>query len=413
MKSKISIIIDALIYASLVILMVFACDRVNGQTFPDTVAYDCMEGYNWSGNWWSGAATTGFFTNASKSAPVAAVIYGTGNANDEYDWYSLPNIDTLSIDQEYKVQINLGSYRFTSTGPNSGVDVGDYIDVQVSVDGGLTYNSEIRITGNNNAYWDFNSKAISKVINGTVDIYTPAGGGDRTVVGDGYSVIELIFPLGTRQIAIDVLAVVDRVGEEWWMDDFFLLGSGSGTSLPVDLLSFNANADGTSVDIDWIVESQINNDYYIIENSLDCYEWKEVNRVEGDGNCNTTKFYSLKDYSPHIGLSYYRLTQVDYDGKLETFYPVSVEVENEKTIGLNIRPNPAIDYIELEMDYSLDPLINHNVQIFDMNGNRVYKKHFIGEIHDFQINIEKFNKGAYILKSKSDNVNAVGKFVKE
>ena len=58
MKSKISIIIDALIYASLVILMVFACDRVNGQTFPDTVAYDCMEGYNWSGNWWSGAATT-------------------------------------------------------------------------------------------------------------------------------------------------------------------------------------------------------------------------------------------------------------------------------------------------------------------------------------------------------------------
>jgi len=413
MKSKISIIIDALIYASLLILMVFACDRVNGQTFPDTVAYDCMEGYNWSGNWWSGAATTGFFTNASKSAPVAAVIYGTGNANDEYDWYSLPNIDTLSIDQEYKVQINLGSYRFTSTGPNSGVDVDDYIDVQVSVDGGLTYNSEIRITGNNNAYWDFNSKAISKVINGTVDIYTPAGGGDRTLVGDGYSVIELIFPLGTRQIAIDVLAVVDRVGEEWWMDDFFLLGSGSGTSLPVDLLSFNANADGTSVDIDWIVESQINNDYYIIENSLDCYEWKEVNRVEGDGNCNTTKFYSLKDYSPHIGLSYYRLTQVDYDGKLETFYPVSVEVENEKTIGLNIRPNPAIDYIELEMDYSLDPLINHNVQIFDMNGNRVYKKHFIGEIHDFQINIEKFNKGAYILKSKSDNVNAVGKFVKE
>ena len=413
MKSKISIIIDALIYASLVILMVFACDRVNGQTFPDTVAYDCMEGYNWSGNWWSGAATTGFFTNASKSAPVAAVIYGIGNANDEYDWYSLPNIDTLSIDQEYKVQINLGSYRFTSTGPNSGVDVGDYIDVQVSVDGGLTYNSEIRITGNNNAYWDFNSKAISKVINGTVDIYTPAGGGDRTLVGDGYSVIELIFPLGTRQIAIDVLAVVDRVGEEWWMDDFFLLGSGSGTSLPVDLLSFNANADGTSVDIDWIVESQINNDYYIIENSLDCYEWKEVNRVEGDGNCNTPKFYTLKDYSPHIGLSYYRLTQVDYDGKLETFYPVSVEVENEKTIGLNIRPNPAIDYIELEMDYSLDPLINHNVQIFDMNGNRVYKKHFIGEIHDFQINIEKFNKGAYILKSKSDNVNAVGKFVKE
>ena len=64
-----------------------------------------------------------------KSSPASAVIYGTGGGADEFDWYSLPNIDTLEIDQEYKVQINLGSYRFTSTGPNSGVDVDDYIDV--------------------------------------------------------------------------------------------------------------------------------------------------------------------------------------------------------------------------------------------------------------------------------------------
>jgi len=386
---------------------------IYGQNFPDTVAYDSMEAFDWSGNWWTGAATTGFFTNASKSAPVSAVIYGTGNANDEYDWYSLPNIDTLDPAQEYKVQLNVGSYRFTSTGPTSGVDVGDYIDVQVSTDGGLTYNSEIRVTGFNNAYWDFNSKTVSKVINGNVDIYTPAGGGDRTLLGDGISVVELIFPLGTRQIAIDVLAVVDRIGEEWWLDDFFLLGSGSGTSLPIDLVSFNVEVDETSVDINWVVASQVNNDYYVVENSIDCYEWKEVDRLPGHGNCNTPKLYKLKDLYPRIGLSYYRLRQVDYDGVTKTFLPKSVHVENEKTIGLNIRPNPAIDYIELEMDYTLDPLINHNIQIFDMNGNRVYKKHFIGEIHDFQINIEKFNKGAYILKSKSDNINAVGKFVKE
>lgn len=397
----------------LLILLLSIMHIVNGQTFPDTVAYDQMEGYTWSGNWWVGAATTGFFSNASKSAPASAVIYGTGNANDEYDWYSLPNIDTLDITQEYKVQLNVGSYRFTSTGPNSGIDASDYIDVQVSTDGGLTYLSEVRITGNNNAYWDFNSKTISKVVNGNVDIYTPAGGGDRTLAGDGYSIIELIFPLGTRQIAIDVLAVVDRAGEEFWFDDFFLLGSGSGTSLPIDLLSFTAEADGTSVDVTWVVSSQVNNDYYIIEKSMDCYTWKEVDRMTGEGNSNTETVYGLTDKHAYIGLSYYRLRQVDYDGKSETFYPVSVNVENEKTIGLNIRPNPAIDYIELEMDYTLDPLINHNIQIFDMSGNRVYKKHFIGEIHDFQINIEKFNKGAYILKSKSDNVNAIGKFIKE
>ena len=383
------------------------------QNFNDTIAYDKMELYNWSGNWWSGSPTTGFYTNASISSPASAVIYGSGGGDDEYDWYSLPNIDTLDPTLEYKVQINLASYRFTSTGGFSGIDADDYIDVQVSTDGGLTYVSEIRVTGNNNAYWNYNSKTISKIVDGNLDIYTPSGGGDRTLLGDGYSIIELILPLGTRQIAVDVLAVVDRAGEEFWFDNFFLLGSGSGTSLPIDLLSFTAEADGTSVDVTWVVSSQVNNDYYIIEKSMDCYTWKEVDRMTGEGNSNTETVYGLIDKHAYIGLSYYRLRQVDYDGKSESFHPVSVHVKDNKTITLKIKPNPAIDYIELEMDYTLDPLINHDVQIFDTNGHMVYKKHFIGEIHDFKINIQKFRPGCYVLKAKSDDINSSGKFIKE
>lgn len=396
-------------------LMIFACDRVNSQTFTDTIAYDQMEGFNWSGNWWVGAATTGFFTNASKSAPASAVIYGTGNSNDEYDWYSLPNIDTLDITQEYKVQLNVGSYRFTSTGPNSGIDVSDYIDVQVSTDGGLTYNSEVRITGNSNAYWDFNSKTVSKVVNGNLDIYTPAGGGDRTLVGDGYSIIELIFPLGTRQIAIDVLAVVDRAGEEFWFDDFFLLGSGSGTSLPIDLLSFTAKADGTSVNIDWIVESQVNNDYFTIERSTNAMDWESVKEISGDGNNNTQMDYHFVDTNPYDGVSYYRLKQTDYDGRFEIFPPKSVIIKDDMTIGLNIKPNPAINEIQLDLVHP-NPKIrpyNHDVRIYNSNGNEVYKMFFMGELNDFTIDVTKFKSGYYIVKSKSEQIKGVGKFVKK
>lgn len=395
------------------IVLIFSTQQTNSQIYIDTVAYDCMEKYDWSGNWYVGASTTGFFTNASKSAPVSAVIYGSGGGSDEYDWYSLPNIDTLDPGQEYKVQINLGSYRFTSTGTNSGVDVSDYIDVQVSTDGGLSYTSEIRVTGNNNAYWDFNSKKVSKVINGSVDIYTPAGGGDRTLAGDGYSVIELIFPLGTTQIAIDVLAVVDRAGEEWWIDDFFLLGSGSGNSLPIQLGSFSAEQDGTSVFIDWVVYSQINNNYYTIEKSIDCLDWFELEKIDGDGNSNIETHYQTKDDNPHVGISYYRLKQTDYDGKSETFNPVSVEFKNKHTIELKIIPNPAIDYIELEIPYTEHPLINHKVKIFDTQGNEVYKKHFIGEIENFRIDIKNFKPGYYILKTKSDNLEGSNNFIKE
>jgi len=387
-----------------------------GQTYDDTVAYDQMEGFNWSGNWWVGAPTTGFYTNFSKSSPASAVIYGTGGGADEYDWYSLPNIDTLDPNQEYKVQINLGSYRATSTGGFSGVDIDDYVDIQVSTDGGLNYISELRVTGNSNAYWEYNTKTISKVVNGSLDIYSPSGGGDRTELGDGFSVIELAFPLGTRQIAIDILMVVDRAGEEWWLDDLFLLGSGGGFSLPIDLLSFGVGSnDLNQVIIEWCTLSQVNNDYFTIERSIDAMEWEIVKEIPGAGNTNTQMDYHFVDPNPYNGVSYYRLKQTDYDGRFEVFSPKSVIIKDDMTIGLNIKPNPAIDHIQLDLVHP-DPTqhpYNHDVRIYNSNGNEVYKMFFMGELNDFTIDVTKFKPGYYIVKSKSEEIKGAGKFIKK
>jgi len=215
-------------------------------------------------------------------------------------------------------------------------------------------------------------------------------------------------------IAIDILAVVDRSGEEWWFDNFFLLGSGSGGgSLPIILTSFNAIQDGTSVDLSFLVHSQINNDYFTIERSLDCYEWEDVGRIEGCGNCNTPKTYNFEDKQPYVGLSYYRLRQTDYNEITETFAPVSLYFKNKMTIELNIKPNPAIDYIELEMDYTTNRDINHSIQIYDMTGHKVYKKYFIGGVDNFKINIQKFPSGTYLLKTKSSEYIGEGKFIKK
>jgi len=397
----------------IVTMLIGGWNNCNCQTFPDTVAYDQMEKFNWHGNWWVGAPTTGFFTNASKSPTTSAAIYGGGNGNDEYDWYSLPSIDTLDPLQEYKVQINLASYRFTSTGPASGVDIDDYVDIQVSTDGGLSYTSEVRITGNNGAYWDYNSNTITKMVNGILAIYSPTGGGDRTLK-DGYSVVELTFPLGTKMIAIDLLAVVDRAGEEWWFDDFFLLGSGSGGgSLPIVLSSFDAVQDGSQVNILWTVLSQVNNDYFTVERSTDCYDWEIVGECSGNGTSNQETSFVMIDIYPYSGLSYYRLVQVDFNEENEAFTPVSIYMKDEMNIGLNIKPNPAIDYIELEMDYTTNREITHSIQIYDMEGHKVYKKHFIGGVDNFKINIQKFPSGPYLLKTKSGEYVGEGKFIKQ
>ena len=294
------------------------------QTFTDTVKFDCMEDFDWAGNWYFSEPTTGFFTNASKSAPVSAVIYGTGGGADEYDWYSLPNVTGLDPFKEHKIQINLGAYRFTSTGSTSGVDVGDYIEVQISTDGGSNYSSELRVTGFNNAYWDYNSAVASVTADGTVDIFTPASGGNRTSTGDGYSVLEILLPAGNTQVAVDILSLVDRAGEEWWIDDIYLFSS-TNTPLAVELLEFSAQPHPTYTDIKWSTASENNSSHFELEKSINGYNWNKISTIQSAGFSYSRIDYSHKDLDIINGYSYYRLKEIDYDGTIEIFETIHIK----------------------------------------------------------------------------------------
>ena len=191
-------------------------------------------------------------------------------------------------------------------------------------------------------------------------------------------------------------------------------GSGGGSSLPIILTSFTGEAtENGSVNLNWEVLSQVNNDYFTIERSLDCREWEIVGKINGAGTNNMEMNYNLLDGHPHLGLSYYRLSQTDYDGNYEIFPPISIEVSDEYTVGLNIIPNPAIDNIHLELVYPEHHPLNHNVKIFNSNGEEVYKMFYIGELEEFNIDIQKFVPGYYIIKSKSDNMIGEGKFIKK
>ncbi len=77
------------------------------------------------------------------------------------------------------------------------------------------------------------------------------------------------------------------------------------TSLPVELLYFNINGNI----LEWSTASEINNDYFIIEKSVDTKCWSEYSVVNGNGNSNRIINYN---YTVIEGY-YYRLSQIDFD----------------------------------------------------------------------------------------------------
>ncbi|MCU0423913.1 MAG: T9SS type A sorting domain-containing protein, partial [Bacteroidia bacterium] len=123
---------------------------------------------------------------------------------------------------------------------------------------------------------------------------------------------------------------------------FSPFGIGSSGVLPVELLVFKAEKTGKHAQISWITTSEKNSDYFVVERSFDGVNFSSVETVKAAGNSNVQKQYSILDFNV-VALRkalYYRLKQVDFDGKFEYSTIVLLSVANEPLVLTSVTPNP-------------------------------------------------------------------------
>lgn len=113
--------------------------------------------------------------------------------------------------------------------------------------------------------------------------------------------------------------------------------------LPIELLNFSCNDVGNSVLLEWQTASEINNDYFEIERSSNGIDWEALMQIKGAGTTNTIQSYNFLDEVIVEGIHYYRLKQVDYDGKFSYSHICGTEIQpNNKLI---VYPNPFVEEI--------------------------------------------------------------------
>ncbi|MEM9340859.1 MAG: T9SS type A sorting domain-containing protein [Bacteroidota bacterium] len=94
-------------------------------------------------------------------------------------------------------------------------------------------------------------------------------------------------------------------------------GNCSGV-LPVELISFSAIQKGNNCELAWETASEINNEGFYVERSINPDQgFMDVGFVSGNGDSEEIIRYRYVDTSASGGRYYYRLKQVDYDGKFE------------------------------------------------------------------------------------------------
>ncbi|UOR04984.1 T9SS type A sorting domain-containing protein [Hymenobacter aerilatus] len=119
--------------------------------------------------------------------------------------------------------------------------------------------------------------------------------------------------------------------------------------LPVELASFTAQVRGTAVLLAWSTASEKNNDHFVVERSIDGYAFQPLATVQGAGTTAAPTRYTSTDAHPLIGRSYYRLKQVDLDGSAHYAPVISVQVADVPAAILAAYPNPATDYLTLDL----------------------------------------------------------------
>ena len=88
-------------------------------------------------------------------------------------------------------------------------------------------------------------------------------------------------------------------------------------ALPVTLAAFEAQCDKNHTLLTWTTETEINNNFFMIEKSGPDFNFKEIGKVFGAGNSNVAHHYSFTDPEVNSQTAYYRIVQVDYDGSVE------------------------------------------------------------------------------------------------
>jgi Secretion system C-terminal sorting domain/Receptor L domain len=168
------------------------------------------------------------------------------------------------------------------------------------------------------------------------------------------------------------------------------------------LLQPNAKLLNNQTQITWSIAAQLNNAKYIIEHSKDGRTFSSIGEIAGDGTINETKHYEYIHLSPSIGINYYRIKQVDYDGQYSYSDIVSVFCKREGN-DVSIYPNPSSNII------NLNGADGSSYTIYDLVGRQVID----GQISDDAISIDHLSPGMYYLHLDSDSVKSVYKIWKE
>ncbi|MBK9592795.1 MAG: pre-peptidase C-terminal domain-containing protein [Crocinitomicaceae bacterium] len=190
------------------------------------------------------------------------------------------------------------------------------------------------------------------------------------------------------------------------------LNSGAGNTaltdcsiiLPIELESIFATAEMQTNTIHWATLSELANDHFVVERSIDGTHFTQIGIVDGAGNSSEVNQYEFADREISNDIIYYRLKQVDFDGDYHYSTIVSV---NRKTDVVIVYPNPSSGNITIDFPKTCDG--TYTIKYKDSLGKEFSEKAEISsEILSYSSSLfESLPSGIYFVEIADENGNLI------
>jgi len=137
--------------------------------------------------------------------------------------------------------------------------------------------------------------------------------------------------------------------------------------LPVELIDFTAKPVREKIEIEWITGSENNNSHFVTDKTYDGRFWYGLTITQGQGTTSEETTYSELDFNPKVGVQYYRLTQVNYNGDKTIYQPISVNFGAKGNL-LTAYPNPSEGDVNIKWTNYAE-----EIRVYDQAGELVKK----------------------------------------
>jgi WD40 repeat protein len=238
-------------------------------------------------------------------------------------------------------------------------------------------------------------------------------------ISDGTLVKEYIDPTVTGNGAGVTSIAFSSAAENWFAYTYngkikFLetdLNFISG--VPVELTTFTAAAVNNSAVLEWSTSSETNNWGFQIERASGDNLWESIGFVEGKGSTAEATHYKFNDNNPLDGKSFYRLKQIDFDGKFEYSGIAEVDLSPLKEFALSQNyPNPFNPSTKLKYSIPVAGIVQ--LKVYDNLGQEVavlVNESKTPGVYEVEFNGSNLASGFYISRLTLGNLTVSRKLI--